>query len=598
MDSNEQINKIKIALFGNVWVVRLVKLLRYVGGGLLTWLIWKSEYMFGEQTPTQIFKSYVRDWNTKNVDVLLTVTLTFALVLFLMFIYFWLSGLLIKMLIRIDIPANQQDKIFRDKIYSVDEKTNYSVEKIDNLEITGFRGSSYVSLKGMISLKNKQSTKQIAFIFRSHKQTTLQDYLTANKFKDYLPHTNIYFREKSFFTWQKILAFILLLMSVGFFWNRYQKGKQFPDTAIGDILSGENDARKRKAQEEEEIKKAVEERRKYIVESKNIKTTWDSIGGLKDAKDKIKRNIAVIEPKRKDKNFPILPQHVLLYGPPGTGKTLLAQAAAKYSGSFFAYATGGQFAANDRRGREEKINMFLNGVVKETNGEPCVLFIDEFNQMNDNPEDYAKCTEWNTIMDGIDKQKYPGITIIAATNKAEQIDLSLLRSGRFGIKLLITYPEKKELKDIIKTNLNLFYEDICPLVPSFFGNKNKEVFVKEFTEFIFKEITENKDYEIDPNDYVSGKWNNKKQEEEKAFDENEFPPRPLFVGADIRKIIYEEAPAIARSRGREIIKEEDLKEAIKATHENNKANGLQEKEIRKFIREMLRIKGDKRSYWY
>jgi cell division protease FtsH len=107
----------------------------------------------------------------------------------------------------------------------------------------------------------------------------------------------------------------------------------------------------------------------------------------------MKTNIAVIEPTRKNKNFPILPQHVLLYGPPGTGKTLLAQAAAKHSGSYFAYATGGQFAGNDRREREEKINMFLNGVIKETKGEPCVLFIDEFDKIDDTPDKFEKCTE-------------------------------------------------------------------------------------------------------------------------------------------------------------------------------------------------------------
>jgi hypothetical protein len=64
-----------------------------------------------------------------------------------------------------------------------------------------------------------------------------------------------------------------LLASVGFFVNRYQKGKAFPETAIGDILSGENDERVRQAQREEEAKKAAEERKKYIVESKDIKTT-------------------------------------------------------------------------------------------------------------------------------------------------------------------------------------------------------------------------------------------------------------------------------------------------------------------------------------
>ena len=78
MNLNEQINKIKISLFGNIWIVRLVKLLRYIGGGLLAWLIWKSEYMFGKETPAQVFRGYIRDWSTKNVDTLLSVILTLS----------------------------------------------------------------------------------------------------------------------------------------------------------------------------------------------------------------------------------------------------------------------------------------------------------------------------------------------------------------------------------------------------------------------------------------------------------------------------------------------------------------------------------------
>src|ERR671924_46128 len=108
-------------------------------------------------------------------------------------------------------------------------------------------------------------------------------------------------------------------------------------------------------------------------------------------------------------------------------------------------------------------------------------------------------------MDGIDKKKFPGINIIAATNKAEQIDLALFRSERFGKKLLITFPEKDELKDIIKTTLNSFYDETYPAGSELFGNKNKAVFVKEFSDFIFKEITENKKYEIDPNELVGGR---------------------------------------------------------------------------------------------
>ncbi|RHZ36331.1 AAA family ATPase [endosymbiont GvMRE of Glomus versiforme] len=603
MNFQEQINKAKITLFGNIWIVRLIKLLCYVGCGFLAWLIWKSEYIFGKQTPAQVFKTYIRDWNTKNVNDLLYNLLTIGCFLAIIGLYFYLSGKLVEWLTTINIPASQQDKIFQEKVYSVDGKNNYSVKKVDSLEITGFRNSAYVTCQGIISLQNKQSSKQIAFVIHSHRQN-LQEYLVGNKFKDHLPSTNIYFREKTFLTWQKILAAVLVVACGGFFLNRYLKGKAFPETAIGDVLSGENDRQRRQAQEEEKAQKEAEERKKYIVNSGDIDTTWNQIGGLKVAKERMKDNVNLIKRKRQNKDFPVEPEHVLLYGPPGTGKTLLAQAAAKDSGAFFAYATGGQFSGKDRREREEKIHMFLNGVVKETKGDPCILLIDEFEKMTDDENSRQKCTEWNTIMDGIDKKKFPGIVIVAATNKAEQIDLALFRSERFGKKLLISFPEKKELKDIITVTLDKFCED-CKNWPVFFGNKSKAAFTKEFTDYIFKEITETKEYEIDPNELAAGTagydYDDKtgKRTPKKVFDEDEAPPRPLFVGADIKKIIYKEAPAIATARGEKAITKDDFKKAIRNTFEYNRSQGLQQKEMLKFIQELIRIKGKKGtpSWW-
>ena len=107
-------------------------------------------------------------------------------------------------------------------------------------------------------------------------------------------------------------------------------------------------------------------------------------------------------------------------------------------------------------------------------------------------------------MDGIDKKKFPGITIVAATNKAEQIDLALFRSERFGKKLLITYPEKNELKDIIKVVLREFYDHVRLDEPRLLGNKSRDKFVNEFSDIIFKEITEKKEYSIDPNELIGG----------------------------------------------------------------------------------------------
>lgn len=81
----------------------------------------------------------------------------------------------------------------------IDHKTSYSVKQVNDLEITGFRNSAFINLHGIFFLQNKQGAKQIAFVIHSYKQT-LQEYLITNKFKVYLPNTNICFREKIFLT--------------------------------------------------------------------------------------------------------------------------------------------------------------------------------------------------------------------------------------------------------------------------------------------------------------------------------------------------------------------------------------------------------------
>jgi len=46
MSLNEKINKIKITLFGNIWIARIVKAFLYLSVILVGWLICKSEYLF------------------------------------------------------------------------------------------------------------------------------------------------------------------------------------------------------------------------------------------------------------------------------------------------------------------------------------------------------------------------------------------------------------------------------------------------------------------------------------------------------------------------------------------------------------------------
>ena len=149
MDFHEQINKIKIALFGNVWMVRLVKLLRYLSVGLVGWLISRSEYLFLKpSTPKSTFMS-LWNWKDQKFERLSSSFFIFVFFCLLIFVYFYLSGLVVEWLIRINLSPRQQVQIIEKKNYAVDEKTHYSVEKIANLENTVFWNSPYVYLSSL-----------------------------------------------------------------------------------------------------------------------------------------------------------------------------------------------------------------------------------------------------------------------------------------------------------------------------------------------------------------------------------------------------------------------------------------------------------------
>jgi len=56
-------------------------------------------------------------------------------------------------------------------------------------------------------------------------------------------------------------------------------------------------------------------------------------------------------------------------------------------------------------------------------------------------------------MDGFSSAN-PHILVIAATNRLEMVEPSLLRSGRFDLKISIPLPGKKERAEIFKCKLN------------------------------------------------------------------------------------------------------------------------------------------------
>ena len=149
------------------------------------------------------------------------------------------------------------------------------------------------------------------------------------------------------------------------------------------------------------------------------------------------------------------PKGVLLYGPPGTGKTLLAKAVATESEANFIAIKGPEVLSKWVGESERAIREVFQ---KARQSAPTVIFIDEIDAIAPNRGLYGDShvtdrivNQLLTEMDGISELR--DVVVIAATNRPDIIDPSLLRPGRFDRILYVPPPDKEARKEIFKVHL-------------------------------------------------------------------------------------------------------------------------------------------------
>lgn len=147
-----------------------------------------------------------------------------------------------------------------------------------------------------------------------------------------------------------------------------------------------------------------------------------------------------------------LPKGVILYGPPGTGKTLIAKAIAGQAKIPFYSISGSDFVEMFVGVGAKRVRELFDDARKNA---PCILFIDEFDAIgrkrgaNNSTEADNTINALLTELDGFNEST--GILTIAATNRIEDLDPALIRSGRFDKHIKISVPMTKEERlDIIK----------------------------------------------------------------------------------------------------------------------------------------------------
>jgi AAA family ATPase, CDC48 subfamily len=182
------------------------------------------------------------------------------------------------------------------------------------------------------------------------------------------------------------------------------------------------------------------------------KVTWEDIGDLEDAKEKIRE---IVEwPMRHPEVFQHLgiepPNGILLYGPPGTGKTLLARALANEVGAYFTSINGPEIMSKFYGESEQRLREIFDEAEKNA---PAIIFIDEIDAIAPKREEVTGEVEKRvvaqllTLMDGIKSRGR--LVVIGATNRPDALDPALRRPGRFDREIEIRPPDVKARRDIL-----------------------------------------------------------------------------------------------------------------------------------------------------
>lgn len=218
------------------------------------------------------------------------------------------------------------------------------------------------------------------------------------------------------------------------------------------------------------------EKKEINIESPNVK--FSDISGLEHAKKYIEDIIIypLLYPLECKKFDIPTSSGIMLYGEPGCGKTLLAKAIATECNSSFISVRGPELLSSFFGETEQKIRKLFETARKNS---PCVIFFDEIDAIgrkrggaNSEVTDRI-LTQLLTELDGMSGRNY--VNVIAATNRKDQLDSALLRSGRFDKHVYIGVPNKDAIRGIMMNAMSkvqcdkIEYDDIVNHVNGFSG---------------------------------------------------------------------------------------------------------------------------------
>ena len=196
--------------------------------------------------------------------------------------------------------------------------------------------------------------------------------------------------------------------------------------------------------------------REFFTERSAVR--WEQVGGLEKIKETL---VSIVDWPYK---YPELfaagklapPRGILFSGPSGTGKTLMAKALAGETGLNF-ISISGPILFSKWLGESEKT---LHDIFKKAKqSAPCILFFDEIDALipkrgmvSEGGVSERVASQFFSELDNL--SDVAQVVTLAATNRIEFIDPTLLRAGRLDFHLEFPIPNREERLAIFQVHSN------------------------------------------------------------------------------------------------------------------------------------------------